>query len=510
MPCSYYNISILKRAEGSSAVASAAYQSGDRLFEERTNHQVSYENKEGVLYTEILLPENAPEEFHDRNTLWNSVEQTEKQYNSQLARKIIAALPKEIPLEDQIRLVEDYCQKNFSDKGMCVDLAIHDTGDGNPHVHIMLTLRALDENGKWLPKSRKVYDLDENGDRILLPSGYFASHKAKTTDWDEQSNAEKWRHSWEEITNQHLEKNGVQDRLDMRSYDRQNVDRIPQIHMGPQVYQMEKRGIRTFIGDINRSIQIMNDQLQKIHDAIERLKERAEELRNYLKGIMDSIRNHVSEDPRPITIDDLLYQYLQDQQKDSQSIPEDYDSVMHSLEYMREHRISYIPDIYTALDKAEYRTSQIRSDLTGIQEQINKIETYFHHQETVNKNRDVYRQYQKQFFKTAKQTFYRNHKKEIDAYRKSDRSLKTLQAASPDHTIPWKDLKNEHAHLSSERNKRKLELSEIETFTSELTSVLNYTDKVRQTHPAKDFEETILSDQAEHENTIIHRDDYER
>ena len=93
MPCSYYNICILKRADGSSAVASAAYQSGERLFEERTNHQVSYENKEGVLYTEILLPENAPEKFHDRNTLWNSVEQTEKQYNSQLARKIIAALP---------------------------------------------------------------------------------------------------------------------------------------------------------------------------------------------------------------------------------------------------------------------------------------------------------------------------------------------------------------------------------------------------------------------------------
>lgn len=510
MPCSYYNISILKRAEGTSAVASAAYQSGDRLFEERTNHQVSYENKEGVLYTEILLPENAPEEFHDRNTLWNSVEQTEKQYNSQLARKIIAALPKEIPLEDQIQLVREYCRKNFSDEGMCVDLALHDNGDGNPHAHIMLTLRALDENGKWLPKSRKVYDLDENGDRILLPSGYYASHKAKTTDWDEQSNAEKWRHSWEEITNQYLEKNGVTDRLDMRSYERQGIDRIPQIHMGPQVYQMEKRGVRTFIGDINRSIQVMNDQLQKIHDAIERLKERAEELRNYLKGIMDSIRNHVSEAPRPITIEDLLYQYLQDQQKDAQQIPEDYDSVMHLLECMKEHRITYVPDIHTALDKAEYRTSQIRSELSNIQERINRIESYFHHRDAVNKNRDLYRQYQKQFFKTAKQTFYRNHKREIDSFRKSERILKELRAASPNNTIPWTDLKNEHNHLSSERSKRKTELSEIESFTDELTAVLNYTDTVRQLHPPKDIGESLLSNKMEREKTIIPREDYER
>ena len=510
MPCSYYNICILKRADGSSAVASAAYQSGERLFEERTNHQVSYENKEGVLYTEILLPENAPEKFHDRNTLWNSVEQTEKQYNSQLARKIIAALPKEIPLDDQIRLLREYCQENFSGKGMCVDLAIHDNGDGNPHAHILLTLRALDENGKWLPKSRKVYDLDENGERIRLPSGYYASHKAKTTDWDEQSNAEKWRHSWEEINNRYLEKNGVQERLDMRSYERQGADRIPQIHMGPQVYQMEKRGIRTFIGDINRGIQSMNDQLQKIHEAIERLKERAAVLKNYLQGIMASIRNHVSEYPRPITIEDLLYQYLRDQQEESHQVPKDYDEVMRLMKYMKEHRIKFVADIYSELDQADYRAGQIRSDLRSIQERINEIESCFHHRDTVNKHRDVYRQYQKQFFKNARQTFYRTHKKEIDAYRKSDRILKDLRSRSPENVIPWKDMKNEHTRLSSERNRRNAELSEIKTLTNELSAVLNYTDKVRQKHPLKDREEPALSYQLEYENTIIPRNDYER
>ena len=109
MPCSYYNISISNRAKGSSSVASAAYQSGERLFDERTNHQISYENQEGIYHTEIMLPKNAPEEFHDRNILWNSVESVEKQYNSQLARKIIAALPREIPAEDHVLLVREYC-----------------------------------------------------------------------------------------------------------------------------------------------------------------------------------------------------------------------------------------------------------------------------------------------------------------------------------------------------------------------------------------------------------------
>ena len=183
---------------------------------------------------------------------------------------------------------------------------------------------------------------------------------------------------------------------------------------------------------------------------------------------------------------------------------------MRLMKYMKEHRIKFVADIYSELDQADYRAGQIRSDLRSIQERINEIESCFHHRDTVNKHRDVYRQYQKQFFKNARQTFYRTHKKEIDAYRKSDRILKDLRSRSPENVIPWKDMKNEHTRLSSERNRRNAELSEINTLTNELSAVLNYTDKVRQKHPLKDREEPALSYQLEHENTIIPRNDYER
>ena len=509
VPCSYYNISIASRAKGSSSVASAAYQSGERLFDERTEHQISYENKEGICHTEIMLPDHAPETFHDRNILWNSVESVEKQYNSQLARKIIAALPREIPLEDQVQLVREYCQENFVSKGMCVDFAIHDSVDGNPHVHIMLTLRPLDESGHWMPKSRKVYDLDEDGNKILLPSGYYASHKEKTTDWDEQSNAEKWRHSWEEHTNKYLEKNGCISRLDMRSYERQGVDKIPQIHMGPAVYQMEKRGIHTFIGDINRSIQKMNDQIEQIQKAIEKLRTRVAELKSYLSEVMDSIRSRISEEPLPITIEGLLHLYLKDQRGQTNRVPEDQSAVMHSLEYMKKHNIRYVPEIHMALDKAEYRINLICRDLSLNQGRINEIVSYFRHRDTVKENKDIYRQYQTQFFKTAREKFYRSHKKEIDAYRRSHKALDALKRGSADNRIPWKDLKEEYDQLVSENKELKLELSKIKKHVAELESALKYIGKVRENHPPKDIAETIVVHRTREKN-ITRKIDLER
>ena len=125
-----------------------------------------YTRKGGVVHAEIMLPAHAPPEFADRSTLWNSVEQIEKARDSQLAREIEAALPRELSREQQLALVRAYVKDNFVDKGMCADFAIHDKGTGNPHVHIMLTVRPLKENGAWGAKCRKAYDLDENGQRI--------------------------------------------------------------------------------------------------------------------------------------------------------------------------------------------------------------------------------------------------------------------------------------------------------------------------------------------------------
>ena len=157
----HWNIGIVSRGKGKSAVAAAAYRSGEKLTNEWDGMTHDYTRKGGVVHTEIMLPPHAPPSFSDRSTLWNSVELYEKAGNAQLAREIDAALPIELSREEQIRLVREYCSSQFVSRGMCVDFVIHDTNSGNPHCHIMLTMRPLDERGAWAAKSKKEYDLDE-------------------------------------------------------------------------------------------------------------------------------------------------------------------------------------------------------------------------------------------------------------------------------------------------------------------------------------------------------------
>ena len=266
MPCPHNEISIVQRSQQQSAVAAAAYQSGEKLFCEYDQQVKHYPEKRGIVHNEILLPANAPPEYADRNTLWNAAEAVEKQWNSQLARRWVLTIPREIPPDQYAVLVREFCQQQFVSKGMIADFAIHDPHPPghNPHAHVLLTMRAMDEHGKWLPKSRKVYDLDENGERIKLPSGRWKSHKEDTVDWNDQKYCEIWRHEWEVIQNRYLEANDRPERVDLRSYARQGLDIIPTVHEGAAVRQMEKRGIQTNIGNLNREIRAANRLMKSI------------------------------------------------------------------------------------------------------------------------------------------------------------------------------------------------------------------------------------------------------
>ncbi|BAR06671.1 conserved hypothetical protein [Scardovia inopinata JCM 12537] len=169
------SIKIIKRSQGRSAVAAVAYRSGQKLTNEWDGITHDYMKKGGVVHSEIILPAHAPPEFSDRSILWNSVEKSEKSRNAQLAREIEIALPAEIDQYSQIRLVRKYVQDIFVSVGMCADFSIHDKGDGNPHAHIMLTLRPLNKRGEWGAKCRKEYDLNARGQRIRLPGRVIGS-----------------------------------------------------------------------------------------------------------------------------------------------------------------------------------------------------------------------------------------------------------------------------------------------------------------------------------------------
>ncbi len=163
---------------------------------------------------------------------------------------------------------------------MIVDFAIHDPHppEHNPHAHVLLTMRAMDEHGKWLPKSRKVYDIDENGERIKLPSGRWKSHKEDTVDWNDQKYCEIWRHEWEVIQNRYLEANDRPERVDLRSYARQGLDIVPTVHEGVAVRQMEKRGIQDQHRQSEPGNQSRQYLMKSIRQLIKNLKGRITEL----------------------------------------------------------------------------------------------------------------------------------------------------------------------------------------------------------------------------------------
>jgi len=254
------------------------------------------------------LPDNAPLEYKNRSVLWNAVEKIEKNKNSQLAREVQLALPRELSKRENLTLVRMYVQKNFVDKGMCADICLHDTGEGNPHAHIMLTMRPFNTDKTWGAKSKKEYILDDYGERIRLKSGEFKSRKISANDWNEQTKAEEWREDWAKCVNFVLARNRIDEEVDHRSYERQGAERVPTIHLGVAAHRMEKRGIKTERGNINRHIAIINQQIQEL---IELIKKGAnlikEETQKLIRPIVDTVRNiPATENKMPTKIKDRL------------------------------------------------------------------------------------------------------------------------------------------------------------------------------------------------------------
>ena len=263
------SIKIIGRSDGKSAVASSAYRSGEKLTDDRTGLIHDFTKKRGVVFTEVSLPAHAPPEYADRNVLWNAVEKAEKKSNAQLAREIEVALPKELSRECQIEIVRRYVQENFVSVGMCADWALHDKGDGNPHAHIMLTMRGIKPDGSWAQKEKKIYALDEEGNRIPLIDPATGEQKlgkrneklwkritVEPNDWNDQNKAEIWRKPWADICNEYL---SLEQQIDHRSYKRQELDLEPTIHEGYHARTMEKAGFVSNRCEYNRIVRKLNE-----------------------------------------------------------------------------------------------------------------------------------------------------------------------------------------------------------------------------------------------------------
>ena len=259
----HFSAQVISRGSGKSSVAASAYRSGEKLTDERLGVDHDYTRRGGVTYSEILTPSNAPEWANDRNRLWNEVEKIEKSKDSQLSREINIALPVELSREQQIELIRKYVKENFVDKGMAADISMHDKMDGNPHAHIMLTVRPFNEDGTWGAKARKEYILDKNGEKIKQGKEY-KSRKVETTDWNKKETLENWREQWANHANKALEKAGFQERIDHRTLADQGLDRKAQIHVGVHAAAMERKGIPSERGIRNNEIKQLNEQIKNI------------------------------------------------------------------------------------------------------------------------------------------------------------------------------------------------------------------------------------------------------
>ncbi|MEG0129352.1 MobQ family relaxase [Clostridium sp.] len=259
---------IVSRGSGRSAVGASAYRSGEKLINEYDGMKHDYRKKQGIVHKEILTPEYAPNWSKNREKLWNEVEKVEKSKNSQLSREVEVALPKEFSISENIELVRNYVKDNFVNEGMVADICIHDKADGNPHAHIMLTMRPFNRDGSWGAKAKKEYILDKEGKKIKLKSGNYKSRKINTTNWDSKEKLESYRRDWADKINKVLESKGMEQRVDHRSYEEQGIHRMPTKHEGYVVRAMESRGIETEIGNINREIKKLNKELIKIDKEI--------------------------------------------------------------------------------------------------------------------------------------------------------------------------------------------------------------------------------------------------
>ena len=322
---------VVSRGAGRSAVAASAYLSCSRLYNDYDGIQHDYTRKQGLVWQQVFLPEYAPQEWQDREKLWNAVEEVETAKDSRLAREFVVALPIELSREEQIELLQEFIQEQFVSDGMCADAAIHDTDGHNPHAHILLTVRPLDERGKWQYKTEKEYLCMRNGEERGFTAAEFKSaqndgwekqypykvgkkkvymtpsaaeaqeliradkHPKSTRygrqnpiseRWNSEEQLVEWRKAWADVTNLYLECAGRAERIDHRSNAARGLDEQPTIHEGVTARALERKGIIADRCEINRQIKADNALLRELKAAARKL---AQAVKNTLPAIAEAM-----------------------------------------------------------------------------------------------------------------------------------------------------------------------------------------------------------------------------
>ena len=338
--------------------------------------QHDYTRKHGLIYQEVMLPPMAPPKWKNREQLWNAVEAAEKTKDSRLAREFVVALPIELDKDSNISLLQNFIQKNFVDMGMCADFAIHDTDGHNPHAHILLTVRPLNENGTWQYKTEKEYLCIKDGEEkgftasefkdaqkegwekqyrykagkkkvYLTPSaaqekGYERIDKhPKSTRYgrqnpiSEQWNSEEqlclWRANWADAVNKMLALNQINAAIDHRSFAAQGITEQPTIHEGYIAQNMEKKGMIADRCEINRRVRADNRILRELKTQIKKLVQAVEKSIPVIAETLEAIRNHMIFTQYHLLHNEMQKEVIHDWMQHFRPILNKYDTIKKKL-----------------------------------------------------------------------------------------------------------------------------------------------------------------------------------
>ena len=459
------HVDIVARSKGHSVIAKAAYNARDKLQDEYYGKTHDYSKKEDLVFSKIFLPEHIPKEFSNREYLWNSVEKIEKSKNSQLARNLLFTLPRELNEQDRIKLISEFIEENFTSKGMIADCNIHNPMasdyEEQPHAHILLTLREIDEKGNWKPKCRKEYILDENGEKIKLKSGNYKSRKVNLNDWNEPDKAKEWRENFSKKANEYLARNNINKRIDPRTFKEQGREELPQIHLGTSSYQMEKKGIQTERGNQNRKIIALNLEFRKLKEELSKLTSWIGSLLGSLQVKYDEYKQEKKEEYENKAELFNLYEYISiyyDLQGEkarnlnpyasNKKIGADLRRFSMARIYLKDNNLKTIAELQEKISILQSQNKKSSQDIKAKTARIESLNKCFTYADIIKDNKQVFEEWSsKSLFKDS---FYNSHKDEIDKYKRARAILEKITGSS---AIKIKDWKKEIQSLEDEISK---------------------------------------------------------
>lgn len=444
----HFSIAQIKRSAGQSAIASAAYRAGERLYSSYYGEVSDYTKKGGVIASEIMLPPHAPEIYLDRATLWNAVENCEKHPKAQLAYSFDIAMQNELTLEENMELARKFVQEQFVTKGMIADLAFHspekeDGGIPNPHFHVMTTMRPLNPDGTWGQKQRREYLLDEDGNRIRDKNGDYMFNAVHTTDWHEPETLEHWREQWAAAVNTKFEEKGLDVRIDHRSYVRQGLDLIPTVHEGANVRQMEAKGIRTEKGELNRWIKATNRLMQDVRKKIKAL-----------FVWMAEVKEELSK-PQTPSLADLLIAYYNQRNAGAWSNKArtgNLKQFAEAVNYLTENKLLTLEDLQERLSSVNEEFEALSDSMKKKSARIKELQELIREGENYQRLKPVHTELNNIKFKKQREKFETSHDAELRLFYAARRILKEKLDGKPIALKAWKQeyaqLKTEYAELS--------------------------------------------------------------